>query len=181
MTKILRPLAALAMLALIVAGCSNGSTKSGSTASNKSGSTAGNQNATHRDKAVRFAECMRENGVSGFPDPDASGAFTVDEVVNGSGIDPESAAWQQAIGACQDLQPPGFTGHERTPEQQEAALAFAQCVRDHGVKDFPDPGPDDPLVDTNQIPSSDTAEGMNILNAAMQQCPGLAEAAGVQP
>jgi hypothetical protein len=116
--------------------------------------------------------------VSGFPDPDASGAFTVDEVVNGSGIDPESAAWQQAIRACQDLQPPGFTGHGRTPEQQEAALAFAQCVRDHGVKDFPDPGVDDPLVDTNRIPSSDTPEGMNILNAAMQQCD--ASAAGVE-
>ena len=127
---------------------------------------------------MKFAECMRANGVSGFPDPDASGAFTVDEVVNGSGIDPESAAWQQAIGACQDLQPPGFTGHGRSPEQQKAALAFAQCVRDHGVKDFPDPGVDDPLVDTNRIPSSDTPEGMNILNAAMQNCD--ASAAGVQ-
>ena len=171
MTRTLRPLAVLALLALMGAGCSNGSAKSGS--------TAGNQNATGRAKAVRFAECMRENGVSDFPDPNASGAFTVDEVVNGSGIDPESAAWQQAIAACQDLQPPGFTGHGRNPEQQKAALAFAQCVRDHGVKDFPDPGLDDPLVDTNRIPSSDTPEGMNILNAAMQKCP--AEAAGVQP
>jgi hypothetical protein len=102
-------------------------------------------------------------------------------VINGSGIDPESEAWQRAIGACQDLQPPGFTGHGRSPEQQKAALAFAQCMRNHGVKDFPDPGVDDPLVDTNRIPSSDTPEGMNILNAAMQQCPAEAEEAGVQP
>ena len=174
MTRTLRPLAVLAALAMIGVGCGNGSAG----ADNSAVTSGGNSAASTHGRAVKFAECMRANGVSGFPDPDASGAFTVDEVVNGSGIDPESAAWQQAIGACQDLQPPGFTGHERSPEQQKAALAFAQCVRDHGVKDFPDPGVDDPLVDTNRIPSSDTPEGMNILNAAMQNCD--ASAAGVQ-
>jgi hypothetical protein len=101
-------------------------------------------------------------------------------VVNDSGIDPESAAWQQAIDACQDLQPPGFTGHGRSPEQQKAALRFAQCIRDNGVEDFPDPGVDDPLVDTNRIPSSDTQAGMTLLNAAMQKCGSYASAAGVQ-
>ena len=73
----------------------------------------------------------------------------------------------------------GFYGEARSPEQQEAALEFAQCIRDHGVKDFPDPAIDQPLVDTNRIPSSDTQAGMAILNAAMAKCP--AEAAGVQP
>jgi hypothetical protein len=177
MTRTFRPLAVLAVLAVIGVGCGNGSAGADNSAVRSGGNGAA---STHR-RAVKFAECMRANGVSGFPDPDASGVFTVDEVVNGSGIDPESAAWQQAIGACQDLQPPGFTGQGRSPEQQKAALAFAQCVRDHGVKDFPDPGLDDPLVDTNRIPSSDTPEGMNILNAAMQECPADAEAAGVQP
>jgi hypothetical protein len=174
MSRTLRPLAALAMLAMIGVGCGNGSAGTDNSAVTRGGNNA----ASTHGRAVKFAECMRANGVSGFPDPDASGAFTVDEVVNGSGIDPESAAWQQAISACQDLQPPGFTGHGRSPEQQEAALAFAQCVRDHGVKDFPDPGVDDPLVDTNRIPSSDTPEGMNTLNAAMQKCD--ASAAGVE-
>ena len=174
MTRTLRPLAVLAVLAMFGVGCGNGSAGADNSAVTSGGTGA----ASTHGRAVKFAECMRANGVSGFPDPDASGAFTVDEVVNGSGIDPESAAWQQAIGACQDLQPPGFTGHGRSPEQQKAALAFAQCVRDHGVKDFPDPGVDDPLVDTNRIPSSDTPEGMNILNAAMQNCD--ASAAGVQ-
>jgi hypothetical protein len=177
MTGMLKPLAVLAVLAMIGVGCGNGSAG----ADNSALTRGGNGNASTHGGAVKFAECMRTNGVSGFPDPDASGAFTVDEVVNGSGIDPESEVWQQAIGACLDLQPPGFTGHGRSPEQQRAALAFAQCVRDHGVRDFPDPGVDDPLVDTNRIPSSDTPEGMNILNAAMQKCPAEAEAAGVDP
>ena len=77
----------------------------------------------------------------------------------------------------QDLEPPGFTGHERTAQEQEAALEFAQCIRDHGVKDFPDPAIDEPLVDTYRIPSSATPGGMAILNAAMQKCD--ASAAGV--
>jgi hypothetical protein len=176
MTRTLRPLAVLALLAMIGVGCGNGSAG----ADNSAVTSGGNGAASTHGRAVKFAECMRANGVSGFPDPDASGAFTVDEVVNDSGIDPESAAWQQAIDACQDLQPPGFTGHERSPEQQEAALRFAQCIRDNGVEDFPDPGVDDPLVDTNRIPSSNTQAGMTLLNAAMQTCGSYASAAGVQ-
>jgi hypothetical protein len=176
MTRTLRPLAALALLAMIGVGCGNGSAG----ADNSAVTSGDNGAASTHGRAVKFAECMRANGVSGFPDPDASGAFTVDEVVNDSGIDPESAAWQQAIGACQDLQPPGFTGHGRSPEQQKAALRFAQCIRDNGVEDFPDPGVDDPLVDTNRIPSSNTQAGMTLLNAAMQKCGSYASAAGVQ-
>jgi len=38
------------------------------------GRGGGANNATDRDQAVKFAECMRANGVREFPDPDASGA-----------------------------------------------------------------------------------------------------------
>jgi len=37
------------------------------------------------------------NGVSAFPDPDASGASTLDEVANGSSLDTGSAAFKQAV------------------------------------------------------------------------------------
>jgi hypothetical protein len=50
------------------------------------------------------------------------------------------------------------------------ALKFAQCIREHGVTDFPDPVNGQPLVDTTRIPSSDTPAGMAILNAAMHKC-----------
>ena len=70
-------------------------------------------------------------------------------------------------------------GSKRSSQQQEAALKFAQCIRDNGVKDFPDPIPDGPLVDTNRIPSSAPPGGMSILNAAMQKCRDVAAAAGV--
>jgi hypothetical protein len=159
MSRKLWPLAALALIALIGAGC-GGSSSSGD-----------NTTASNQEKAVKFAQCMRENGVSEFPDPDASGQLTIDGVLNGSSIDPNSSEWQGAISACKDLQPPGFTGDgERSAGQQEAALQFAQCIRENGVPDFPDPAQGQPLVDTNRIPSSATSRGMSILNAAMHKC-----------
>jgi hypothetical protein len=120
---------------------------------------------------------MRDHGVRAFPDPDASGRLTIDAVVNGSSLDTTAPAWKKALGACRDLQPAGFTGHRRDAAQQEAALAFARCIREHGVADFPDPTAGEPLVDTNRIPSSATSDGMDALNAAMRTCRDLAAAA----
>ena len=53
-------------------------------------------------------------------------------------------------------------------------------MRENGVADFPDPVDGEPLVDTRRIPSSDTEDGMTILNAAMQTCGDLAEQAAGQ-
>jgi hypothetical protein len=164
-------LAALALLAVIVAGCGSASAGGG----NQNGSSTG----TARDKAVKFAECMRSNGISGFPDPDASGQLTIDAVANGSSIDTNSATFKQAMSVCKNLEPPGFTGPKVTPQLRTARLAFAQCVRDHGVPDFPDPTPNGPLVDTRRIPSANTPAGMSALHAAMHNCADFARAAGV--
>ena len=62
---------------------------------------------------MKFAACMRDNGVKEFPDPDASGEMTIDGVVKGSSLDASSPAFEAAIAACKDLQPPGFMGRKR--------------------------------------------------------------------
>jgi len=139
----------------------------------------GNNTAAHAQKAVKFAECMRSNGVSQFPDPGASGKLTIDAVANGSSLDTSAPAFKQAISACKNLEPAGFMGSKRSSQQQQAALKFAQCIRANGVPDFPDPVPNGPLVDTNRIPSSNSPGGMSILHAAMQKCGDAAAAAGV--
>jgi hypothetical protein len=160
------------MVALLSAGCAN------ATAATR---TASSPTASPRAEAVKFAECMRANGVREFPDPDASGTYTIDGIANGSSIDTNSAAFTRAIAACKDLQPAGFTGHKRTPQEQENAIKFAQCIRDNGVKDFPDPTPDSPLIDTDRIPSAAGRGGKDIpgLQAAMQKCRDFAANAGV--
>jgi hypothetical protein len=178
MSRKLRPLAALAMVALISAGCGSNAPSETATASNSgtasSSGTGGNKKLTARDKAVKFAECIRAHGVSDFPDPNAKGDFQY-------GVSVTPAVWKQATTACKDLQPPGTLSSKRTPKEQSASLRFAQCIRDNGVKDFPDPVNGEPLVNTYKIPSSNKPGGMAILNAAMQKCGKvLGEAAGGQ-
>ena len=172
MSRRRRPLVALALItmAAVISGCGS----SGSASTDSSNTTAANV-----QNAVKFAECMRHNGVSQFPDPSASGKLTIDAVANGSSIDTSTPAFNHAITACKDLEPAGFTGAKRSSQQQQAGLRFAQCIRENGVKDFPDPLPNGPLVDTNRIPSSSEPGGMSMLNAAMQKCRDMAAAAGV--
>jgi hypothetical protein len=97
-------LAALVLVALITAGCSNAPA---TTVTGDSGTTT-----STRDQAVKFAECMRANGVK---DPSASGDFAIDTVANRSGVDTSSAVFTQARSACKDLETSGFTGHKRLP------------------------------------------------------------------
>jgi hypothetical protein len=146
MSRRQRPPAALAVIAIVAVISACGSSAPGS--------AGGNSSATNHAKAVRFAECMRVNGVSDFPDPDASGTLTLDAVVNGSSLNPNTPAWIRALGACKDLEPSGFMGSKRSPQEQAAALKFAQCMRENGVPDFPDPTPNGPLIDTSRIPSA---------------------------
>jgi hypothetical protein len=187
------------VVALISTGCSNAPAAAAGTA-NRAGNTAATASATtdntagtapastaassggnttaNREQAVKFAACMRANGVKQFPDPDASGQLTIDGIANGSSLDTDSAAFKRAMAACKDLEPAGFTGHTRSAQEQAAALKFAQCIRDNGVQDFPDPAPDQPLVDTNRIPSANRSGGMSALNAAMRKCRAAAASAG---
>jgi hypothetical protein len=155
------------MVALICAGCSDAPSEDGDTAA-----PTGSTKTTPRSKAMKFAACMRENGVSAFPDPDASGELTVDAIANGTSVDTSTAAFENAMRACKDLEPSGFTGRTRSEQQQETALEFAQCMRDNGIKDFPDPTRDGPLIDTTRIPSAAGRGALSIpgFTAAQEKC-----------
>jgi hypothetical protein len=178
-----RPLVALAIVALIGAGCSSGPAENGDTGTgNSTGSSGGDENATIGDRTVRFAACMRENGATEFPDPNASGDQEfADAIERVSSRDP--AAWKKAIGACRDLRPAGLLGGKASPQEMSARLKFAQCMRDNGVKDFPDPANGEPLIDTNRIPSAAGRGALSIpgFQAAMGQCRDvMADALGGQ-
>lgn len=176
MSRRLRPLAGLALIATValISACGSNAPAASSTASG-----GGGDNTTAAvQKGVKFAECMRSNGVSKFPDPSASGGFTIDAIANGTSLDTSSPTFTRALGACKSLEPAGFEGSARSTQQQSAALKFAQCIRANGVSDFPDPAAGQPLVDTNRIPSASTSAGKSILQAAMQKCSAFGAAAG---
>jgi hypothetical protein len=161
-------LAALAVVALVAPISACGS--SAPAGSGSSSTASSNNTASKREKGVRFAECMRSNGVGDFPDPNANGEFVY-------GVSVTPAVFQKAVTACKALQPPGSLSAQRSPKQQSLALKFAQCVRNDGVNDFPDPVNGQPLIDTTKIPSSNSPGGMSILNAATHKCGGLLQLA----
>jgi hypothetical protein len=169
------PLAALALIAMVALVSACGSSAPAQT------SGAGSGGANH-EKAVKFAGCMRNNGVGAFPDPPASGELTIDGIANHSSLDTNTAAFKHAISVCKGLEPAGFVGQKPTPQQVDARLKFAQCIRDNGVKDFPDPTPDGPLIDTNRIPSLAGKDPRSDpgLQAALHKCRDFATAAGVR-
>ena len=161
-------LAVIAMIAVVGAGC-GGTSTGGSTDATPTTATA-SSTLTARDKAVKFTECMRANGVSDFPDPNASGEYP------NFGISVTGTQWNSAVRACKALQPPGSLSAKLTPKQFSTAIRFAQCVRAHGVPDFPDPVNGQPLIDTYKIPSANRPGGMTILNAATHKCGALLRA-----
>ncbi len=179
MSRRRRALAAPAVLALVAlisacgssapAGTGTGTAGTG-TGTGSAGASGGSASSAKREKGVKFAECMRGNGVGDFPDPTANGEFVY-------GVSVTPAVFDKAVAACKALQPPGSLSGQRSPRQQSLALKFAQCVRDNGVKDFPDPVNGQPLIDTTKIPSSNPPGGMSILNAATQKCGGVLQLA----
>ena len=182
MTRTLWPPAASCMaviVAVIAAGCGATPSSSGTTTAAAAHTGSNTTTAAHtstvnhtstltaREKAVKFSECLRANGVSDFPDPNASGEFP------SYGVSVTRAVWTKAVAACKSLQPPGSLSAHLTQTQLSAALKFAQCVREHGVPDFPDPVNGQPLIDTDRIPSANKPGGMTILNAATNTCGDL--------
>jgi hypothetical protein len=122
-------LAALLALAFVAASCG------GSDDGDEGGEASADASS---DPAVEYSECMRENGVPEFPDP-VNGQLQI-QVTPGSGLDPNSPEWQAAQEACQDLAPAGAeSGAAPNPDVEAQALEYAECMRENGVPDFPDP------------------------------------------
>lgn len=77
---------------------------------------------------------MRTNGVSTFPDPGADGTIQIPAT-----IDERSPTYQAAAQKCRALAPGGVLTKQAEAQLQQQMLAFAACMRAHGVTQFPDP------------------------------------------
>lgn len=139
------------MSAVLVAGCGGsspsptrtvgGATTSASTTAAAGGAAGSSSTAPGAGgAALAFAKCMRANGVPDFPDPLPGGRFTF----NPGGINPAAPAVKAALAKCQKLMPgggPPGPGAKTHPTAQTLAKLrnIAQCMRQHGVPEFPDP------------------------------------------
>jgi hypothetical protein len=70
------------------------------------GTTSGGGGSS--SQLLKFSQCMRQNGVPNFPDPNSSGGIMV-----GGGLNPNSPEFQAAMTKCQPLLPNGATGGGR--------------------------------------------------------------------
>jgi hypothetical protein len=117
--------------ALALAGCGSGG--SGTSAAAASGAP----NPQMQKDSLKVSECMRAHGITNFPDPGSSGGI---QITPSSGLNPQSPAFQSAMEICQKLLPGGGPGaHPMSARQRQQIIAQSQCMRTHGVPDYPDP------------------------------------------
>lgn len=86
-------------------------------------------------QGLRYATCMRSHGVSSYPDPAAGGSAGGTAVP----IDERSPAFRGALKACAPLHPGARMPAAVNAAQRAGMIAFARCLRGHGVPDYPDP------------------------------------------
>ncbi len=186
-----RLLAAAALLSGVLAGCGGGSpspgvarlggtSTSGSTAASGGGAVSSGppSPSTLGSDELAFATCMRSNGVPNFPDPRAGGGF----LFHASAGIVSSPAFKTAQAKCHELLPGGGPPSSTNPSPQTLArmLRLAQCMREHGVYDFPDPRtsvPSKPFGSGNGVISD--IEGVILIfpSTIDQQSPAFTRAA----
>jgi hypothetical protein len=136
-------------LALAVAACGGGKTNgvaslAGATQTTSGGNAGGSQD--ERQAALNWARCMRQHGID-LPDPQFSGDNITQRLPTRA--EQNSPKFKAAEQACQKYLPNGGQPIPPTAQERQQALAFARCMRQHGIN-LPDPkftasGIDQPL------------------------------------
>jgi hypothetical protein len=144
----------------------------GSTSNNR-GSHSGS--GSERDQLLAFAKCMREHGISDFPDPDRNGGIALQGTPGGD-LDKDNPQFAAALTACKHLMPNG--GEPQQSEQDRRKnLAYSKCMRAHGLKDFPDPDKNGG-ISVELTPGSDLAPDNPQFQAADKACKDLLPGGG---
>jgi hypothetical protein len=175
-------LAVTAGIALLVAACGGGSSSrdpssstSASSSTSISSTTDGSSNtgvSSQAQQSLAFAQCMRSDGVTDFPDPGSNGQFG-----KISAQLEDSPQFGTGFNACKHLLPDG--GVSKAQQDGPQLLKFAQCMHAHGVPTYPESGPVNPysVLDPNTAVNSLKVAGVNpnspVVQAAVQTCERL--------
>jgi hypothetical protein len=133
----------------LLAACGGGSSPSaqvaslgGSNSDATTTTTAASSEADVQQAMLDFAKCMREHGID-MPDPTFGENGDAQFNAGATGSPADQAKLDEAQQACQSYldkvksnAPP--IDPAKVEEERQKQLAFAQCMRDHGI-DFPDP------------------------------------------
>lgn len=135
-----RQLASVAVvLALALAGCGGNDDEQDSGVATAGGgaaaapSASASSAASDADQQLKFTQCLRDNGLD-VPDPEPGSSRPN---INFGDIDQDKL--QAALEKCRTLMPNGGQGQQLDPAQVEQRRKLAQCIRENGFPDFPDP------------------------------------------
>jgi hypothetical protein len=164
--------AVLVTAGVLVAACSSGSDPAPS-------SGAGGQSSPANQSGIAFAACMRANGVPNFPDSAISDSNGRVEMNIPSGIDTNSSQFQSAMQTCRkDLPNGGSSGNgSSSGSSTQAVIKFANCMRSHGVPNFPEPNAQGQELITG---SSGINPNSPQFQSAMAACQSLLPAGAVE-
>ena len=165
-------LLAATVSAALLTGCGSSSDDSGLPSVSTSAQTRSGGGATSATPSGQaYTQCMRDHGVQ-MADPDPkTGQPKFDSSVNTN-----SATVKTALTACKNLLPAGTRGGADT-KNLGPYLAFAKCMRQHGLPEFPDPQPGPKGL----FPDSGVDRNSPAFQKASTACQSFLDKAGNQP
>ena len=130
----LRAVTVITMVGALAAACSQSPSGRGDAGATNLGSSPGGSASA---SPLALARCMRAHGVHDYPDPNSRGNFDL----SGEGdLTPNNPTFQAAAQACRSLgSATKGSAPSLTPQQIAATVAFAHCMRNHGITNYPDP------------------------------------------
>ena len=153
------------MLVLAAAGCGGGDSGDGvATAGGRTPAAAATSAAAGEGDGLKFAQCMRENGLPWFEDPEPGARGVRISIPQGA----DKAKVDAAMAACRQHLPNGGEPPEMDAASIEQARQLSKCMRANGVPNFPDPQPDGGMViDGRKL---GTGPGEPAFDAAEKKC-----------
>jgi hypothetical protein len=139
MLRILTPATGVLVAAALIAGCGGSNNNNGG-----GGSANASSSSTRARDDLKMAQCMRANGVPSFPDQGGNGPIGIQAGPNGTvtigGVAVPRTTLRSAFQKCRgELPAPPPLSSAQIAAIRQGALKMAECMRAHGVPNFPDP------------------------------------------
>jgi hypothetical protein len=133
--RLLTTAAALAA-ATTIAACGSGSPDSPNSRASRATSPVSSTSST-----LAFSKCMRADGVPNLPDLSSTGMLIQGsgQTMSVNGVSVNAPAFLAARAKCRKYLPTPNASTSEQAQQRARGLKFAQCMRSHGVPNFPDP------------------------------------------